>query len=125
MATNRRKFMQQAGLGMAATMSAASWARAKDANERLIVAVIGCGGMGTAHIRTLITPKDVEVAAVCDPDRQRLSAAVKLAAKQGREPQSVPDMRRIFNVKRINAVFIATPDHWHAPATLLALAAGK
>ena len=125
MATNRRKFMQQAGLGMAATMSTASWARAKDANERLVVAVIGCGGMGTAHLRTLITHKNVEVAAVCDPDRQRLSAAVKLAAKQGREPQSVPDMRRIFNDKRINAVFIATPDHWHAPATLLALAAGK
>src|SRR5207248_3716267 len=61
----------------------------------------------------------------CDVDRNRLAAAVKNATRDGREPQATTDMRRVLDQRDIAAVFIATPDHWHAPATLLALDAGK
>jgi predicted dehydrogenase len=62
---------------------------------------------------------------VCDVDRQRLAAAAKNATQDGREPATTQDMRRLLENRDIVAVFIATPDHWHAPATLLALDAGK
>lgn len=113
-----------ATLGTAA-LSATAYAGAQGANERVNVGIIGPGGMGTNHIRTLVTQKDVRIAKVCDVDRQRLGAAAKAAAQDGREPATTGDMRRLLDVKDIDAVFIATPDHWHAPAAILALNAGK
>jgi predicted dehydrogenase len=123
-AANRRSFLKKAALGTAA-LSAASYARAGGANERFVVGVIGPGGMGTAHLRTLAAERDVQISHVCDVDQGRLAAAVKNGTVNGREPVGVGDMRRVLDRPEVTAVFIATPDHWHAPATLLALAAGK
>jgi predicted dehydrogenase len=123
MSSTRRRFLKTTTLGLAG--SAVALGRAHGANERMIVALVGCGGMGNNHLRTLLTQKDVEVAYVCDPDRNRLAAAAKVVQANGRAPQAVSDMRRVFGDKQVNAVYIATPDHWHAPATLLALEAGK
>ncbi len=123
-ATNRRSFLKKTAAGVA-TLSAASYARADGANERIVVGVIGPGGMGSSHIRTLVTQRDVQIAHVCDVDRNRLAAAVKNATANGREPAAVGDLRRVLDQREIDAVFIATPDHWHAPATILALAADK
>lgn len=127
--TNRRGFLKTAAVGTAAVgtaaLSAASYARAGGANERFVVGVIGPGGMGTGHIRTLVTQNDVQISHVCDVDRTRLAAAVKNAAANGREPAGVTDLRRVLDQREVTAVFIATPDHWHAPAAILALDAGK
>ena len=123
-ATTRRNFLKTAAAGTAA-LSAASYARAGGANERFVVGVIGPGGMGSAHIRTLVTQRDVQISHVCDVDRNRLAAAVKNATVNGREPAGVTDLRRVLDQREIVGVFIATPDHWHAPATILALDAGK
>jgi predicted dehydrogenase len=123
----RRSFLQQTGAGVAgiASLTSASYAQVAGANERMLIGVIGPGGMGSNHIQTLNTQKDIQIAKVCDVDQNRLVAAAKLATQDGREPQQVTDMRRILEDRDIAAVFIATPDHWHAPATLLALEAGK
>jgi predicted dehydrogenase len=121
---NRRSFLKKTALG-AAALSAASYGRTQGANERYVVGVIGPGGMGTNHIRTLVAQPDVDIAHVCDPDRTRLAAAARAAAREGRVPQTATDMRRLLDNRDLVAVFIATPDHWHAPATLLALEAGK
>jgi predicted dehydrogenase len=81
--------------------------------------------MGSNHIRYLSKQKDVRITHVCDVDSQRLAAAAKLAAQEGREPATAGDMRRLLENRDLVAVFIATPDHWHAPAAILALNAGK
>ncbi len=93
------------------------------AQNRLRVAVIGCGTQGTAHIRTLLKMREsdnVEVAAVCDVFDKRAEAAAALA---GAEPSR--DYRKAFERKDIDYAVIATPDHWHARLTIEAAAAGK
>src|SRR5262249_23059297 len=125
--SNRRGFLKQAGLAAgAAALSRTTYAQAPGAGERFTVALIGCGGMGNHHLRTLATQKDVHIACVCDCDSQRRAASAKTVEDATkRAPQTVADMRRVFADKTVDAVFIATPDHWHAPATILALDAGK
>jgi threonine dehydrogenase-like Zn-dependent dehydrogenase len=106
--TQRRTFLKQAGLGAVALGVGHAAVHAQQA-DRIVVGVIGVGGMGGSHLANLAARKDVEVAYVCDPDQQRLAAAAQRAAStSGRTPKAVKDLRQ-------NAVFIATPDHWHAP----------
>ncbi len=124
-ATDRRTFLKGAGLGAAAlTLGAAPLYAA--GSDRTKVAVIGPGGMGSGHTSLLSTRKDVEIAYVCDVDQQRLQKAVEMVKSgSGLEPKAVKDMREVFKDKDVEAVFIATPDHWHAPAAILRLKAGK
>ncbi len=126
-ATNRRHFIQQSALAAAAvTISRAQTLRAAEANNKLVLGVIGPGGMGMNHLRNLITYKDVQVAYVCDVDENRANQAAGAVEKSsGQRPRVVKDMRRVFEDKAVDAVFIATPDHWHAPASILAVDAGK
>jgi predicted dehydrogenase len=127
MDSTRRDFLKQASVATAGTaaLSATSYAAVQGANERISVGIIGPGGMGTSHIRTLTTQKDSRIIHVCDVDRTRLATAAKNAAADGREPATTTDMRRLLENREVTAVFIATPDHWHAPATILSLDAGK
>jgi predicted dehydrogenase len=126
-ATTRRDFIQQSALATAAvTMAGAPSLRAADANSTLVLGIIGPGGMGMNHLRSLITYKDIQIAYVCDADENRMNQAAGAIEKSGaKRPQTVRDMRRIFEDKSVDAVLIATPDHWHAPASILALEAGK
>jgi len=121
----RRTFLQTAG----AVAATAAFARAADPNNhprKVVVGVIGPGGMGSAHLHALSERDDVEVAYVCDVDNKRLATAAKYVEdKKKPPPKAVTDMRRVFDDGRVEAVFIATPDHWHAPAAILALDAGK
>ncbi len=122
--TKRRSFLKAAGVGTMA-LGLASRATAQQ-HEKLIVGVIGTGGMGSAHTSQLASRRDVEVAYVCDADQRRLENAVQLVvAGAGNTPQAVQDMRHVLDDQRVDAVYIATPDHWHAPAAILALDAGK
>ena len=124
--TGRRSFLKTSGLGIAAAAAGTSVLQAGEADRKIVVGVIGPGGMGSNHLRQLVGRKDVEVAAVCDVDSQRLARAVKIVRDAtGKVPQAVSDLRQVLMNQRIEAVFIATPDHWHAPAAILALDAGK
>jgi len=115
--------------GVAAGIAAAgmtSAAAARSANERLAVGAIGCGGRGRKHAELLAGRKDVRVAYVCDPDLKRAErAAAEVERVCGRRPAVVQDLRHVLDDAAIDAITIATPDHWHAPATVLACAAGK
>jgi predicted dehydrogenase len=124
--TSRRDFIKVTGAtaGVAA-LSAASYAAVPGANDRINVGIIGPGGMGSNHIRTLVKQNDVRIIHVCDVDRDRLANAAKNATQDGRAPATATDMRRLLENKDLTAVFIATPDHWHGPATILSLDAGK
>jgi predicted dehydrogenase len=78
------------------------------------------------HLNWFAAQKDVHVAYVCDPDEGRRNSAARTVEKlSGKAPQAVADMRRVFEDKAVDGVVIATPDHWHGPATILACDAGK
>jgi predicted dehydrogenase len=122
---NRRSFIEHTTVG-AASLAAASFASAADEKQAISIGLIGCGGMGTNHLRMLAARKDVRVAYVCDVDANRLASAAKLVEQGGQPaPKGVKDLRSILDDKSIDAVWIATPDHWHSPASILAIAAGK
>jgi predicted dehydrogenase len=125
MNNGRRTFLGTAGLGAAALASTAGTVRAA-ASRKVVVGLIGPGGMGSHHLRRLAARKDVEVAYVCDVDQNRLAAATKVAETgSGKAPKAVKDLRQVLDDRNVDAVWIATPDHWHAPAAILALDAGK
>ncbi len=95
------------------------------ANDRLIMAHIGVGGMGGHHLRDMVARMkqgQVQIAAVCDVDENRLRAASETAGPQA---DVYRDYRYILERKDIDAVVIATPDHWHAVQTVHAAECGK
>jgi predicted dehydrogenase len=98
------------------------------ANERLVVASIGIRGQGNSLKRGFARLKDVEIKTLCDIDAnladERINDA-RLKDVETYRPTFVQDMRRVMDDKDIDAVVIATPNHWHALATIWALQAGK
>jgi predicted dehydrogenase len=94
--------------------------------EKVVVAVMGLNSRGEVHLQDFPVHPNAEIAYVCDVDSRALAKGVSMVSKlQSRAPKAVTDFRRILDDKNVDALVIATPDHWHAPATLLALAAGK
>ena len=121
---NRRSFLKQTGSGVAGAAFLASSLPAANvlgANERVTVGLIGCGGRGIRVASIIGSQKDATIRTVCDPDSQRAGRA-KAATKA---QHAVTDLRRILDDAAIDAVVIATCDHWHAPAAILACQAGK
>jgi len=111
------------GAGTAAVVTARSYSQTAGANDRLRVGVIGCGGMATGHMRTLLKMKEtdnVEIVAVCDIYKKALDDAVKLT---GGKPYQ--DYRELLASKDIDYVLIGTPEHWHYQITMDAADAGK
>ncbi len=101
-------------------------ARKTGPNDTVRVAVIGVRGRGLEHVSSYCNLPDVRITTVCDVDRNVIGPAVKkVARRNGSEPKYVQDLRRVFDDKDIDAVSIATPNHWHALATIWALQAGK
>ena len=99
----------------------------KGANDKVLLALIGAGSRGAQLITGMqkCVP-DVEIRYVCDVDDTRGWGIIdELKKQQGSEPGKVTDMRRVFDDKDVDAVVIATPEHWHALATIWALDAGK
>ncbi|MEZ5942468.1 MAG: Gfo/Idh/MocA family oxidoreductase [Planctomycetaceae bacterium] len=122
---SRRNFLKQAGLATTAAVALTASAAAAE-NEKLVVGLIGPGGMGTGHLKLLSQNPEVELAWVCDVDQQRLDKAIETAESlSGKKPKATRDLRNILDDQRVDAVFIATPDHWHGPAAIMALDAGK
>lgn len=129
---SRREFLG-ASAANAAGMAAAGvvgWTGAAGAkgspNERLAVGVIGVRSQGKTLAAALAAFPDVEVAAICDVDEGLLPAAAReVEALQGHGPRLATDFRRLLDDASLQAVVIATPDHWHAPMTILACEAGK
>jgi len=87
------------------------------------VALIGCGGRGRNVAGVMARMPDISITRVCDPNQKRLAAAAK--ELQVNDQYAVADMRTVFDDPTVDAVLIATPDHWHAPAAILACNAGK
>jgi predicted dehydrogenase len=83
-------------------------------------------GRGSALAAALASLADAEVAYMCDVDRRRLANGMKqLGGAKSQHPQAVADFRKILDDKSVDALVVAAPDHWHAPAAILACSAGK
>lgn len=116
----RRDFLIRSTSAVA--ISAASYSRVFGANERTVrVLQIGCGGQGRNHLNSYKTLADVEIVGLCDPDRNQLTEAANIAGTA----KHYSDVRLALEQSGAEAVSIATPDHWHVPAALLSLQAGK
>ena len=122
---NRRDFVKLSSVGLSAAslLGTAPAQTPRGANEKLVVALIGCGGRGMSDADRFKNLPNVEVACVCDVDDARRASAVKSLNIQANRAFS--DMRRVLDDKSIDAVIVATPDHWHSPASILACDAGK
>ena len=118
---SRRSFLK----GTAATVVVGSFnARAYAANEKLRCACIGVGGRGGAHVEAAVKENLV---ALCDVDRQRLEGAAGWVAPHNPKVKTFTDYRKLFDEaqREFDVVFVATPDHHHAPASMLAIKHGK
>lgn len=123
--SNRRDFLKNtsAGVASAAALAWAARTRTVSAANQVNVAIIGCGGRGSGVAHAFNKQPGVKVTYVCDAHQKRLAAAAKSLGLSGKN--AVSDMRRAFDDPDVDAVYIATPDHWHAPSAILACDAGK
>jgi len=132
---NRRKFIKKSAAGTAALTfggiglgySAGSYSRIIGANDRLNIAFMGCGRRVPAYYPAIIDQNNnVDLLYICDVmKKQRERTAKRLEGKLSVTPSLVSDIRKVFEDERIDAIFNATPDHWHTPGTLMAMEAGK
>ncbi len=131
MENSRRKFIKTGSLGLIAgttlfSTSAKSFARILGSNDTINVAVIGIRGRGGSHIKNFAAMKNVRVKYIVDIDenlfKNRMEQVEQIA---GYRPEAVWDMKKVFDDKDIDAVSVATPNHWHALASIWAAQAGK
>ena len=135
MTTNRRDFMRNltysaVGVGFAGVaqgFTAKSYNRIIGANDRLNVALMGCGRRVSAYYDALKNKNNnVDLAYICDVmKKQREKVGKDLSGKVEGNAKLVADIHDVWNDKSVDAIFNATPDHWHAPGTWMAMQAGK
>src|SRR4051812_31933624 len=133
--STRRRFLQNSALLVAAPLILPSrvWSQASAPSKRLTLGCIGIGKQMKGHLGAFIQREDVEVLAVCDVDTTRREFALKrveeaYSAKAGESHKgcaAYSDFREVLARKDIDAVVIATPDHWHAYVAIAAVKAGK
>jgi predicted dehydrogenase len=124
MTTSRRTFLKTSALAAAGTvLPARSWAKVIGANDDIRVAVIGLNGRGMNHVQSLARISGVRIVALCDPD----TAVLDRAKTRGNLPDAklYTDIRELLANKDIDAVTIATPNHWHSLAAIWAVQNGK
>lgn len=126
----RREFLDALAVGaagLAVGATAKSYGQILGANDRLNFAVIGLHGRAYAHLSSLKANKSAaRIAHVCDVDSNTLAKFAAATEKEmGEAPKTDKDFRNILQLKEIDAITIATPDHWHAPMAIAGLQAGK
>jgi predicted dehydrogenase len=123
MSTNqRREFLRAAGAAAIATAARPILG----ANDRIRVGIIGLGGRGNNHMTSYAAIQTSEVAGLCDVNQAARERGVALIQKlRGNRPKEYQDMRQMFEDKDIDAVSMATPNHWHSLGTIWAVQAGK
>lgn len=135
---SRRKFLEESLFASTAALVAAntpSWAsqgpkpatgRKLGPNDTIRIAVIGVHGRGVNHVQDYAAMNDVEIAVLCDVDQNVLGKAMDAITKRGKAaPKYVQDLRKVLEDPSIDAVSIATPNHWHSLAGIWAMQAGK
>jgi predicted dehydrogenase len=123
---SRRAFLSTGATvatGVLTGLPAAAWARVPGANDRIRLGVIGSGGRARDVMRHLMAQPNVEVVALADVWETSLDRAQQMITTG--TPRRFRDHRALLEDDSIDAVLIGTPDHWHAPATIDSVRAGK
>jgi predicted dehydrogenase len=134
MEESRRSFIKKSAAGTTAILaggilpgfSAGSYRRIIGSNEKIRVSVMGVNSRGKALAQNFARQEDCEVAHICDVDFRAIQACQEaIYSRQRLIPKEYTDIRKSLESKDIDALVIAAPDHWHAPASLMAMQAGK
>lgn len=127
--TNRRSFIATTGaLGSSLVLGSTATGQVAGSNDRLRIAVAGLNGRGKSHIDGWLKQNNVEIAWLIDPDEKVLGRAKELVQEKSggtSRPQGAADIRYALEDKSIDAVSVATPNHWHSLITIWAAQAGK
>jgi predicted dehydrogenase len=127
---DRRLFLKT-GAAAAAAFAAGHQTRTAEAapaspSEKISIGIMGLNGRGGAILRGMLKSGQVDVAYLCDVDERAAERAAKYAGEnQSSVPKTVTDFRRILDDKSVDVLVCAAPNHWHAPATIMACGAGK
>jgi predicted dehydrogenase len=129
MESSRRDFIKKTALGATALglgLNAASYARVIGANDRMNFAIAGLNSRGQALSAAALSVNDCTITAICDVDQRVLDQqSEKIKASTGKKVKTYDDIRVLLESKDVDAIAIATPDHWHAPMAIMAVQAGK
>lgn len=127
MNSDRRKFIKTSAIATAAIGTFPTIMNAcASPNEKIVVGLVGCLGMGFNDLKAFLKQKNVECGAMCDVDRNVLEErAAEVEKIQGKRPLLYDDFRELLDNKDIDAVINGTPDHWHALVGIYAMEAGK
>lgn len=134
MENNRREFLKKTALGVTALsiggllpgFSAKSYRNISGANERVHIGVVGVNSRGSALASNFASQKNSRVIYISDVDTRAAEKCIASISKiEGNSPKAAPDFRKALEDKNMDAIVVATPDHWHAPAALMAMKAGK
>ncbi len=132
--TTRRQFLQASSALAMTSLAGSAHANRVSALEKTTLGIIGVGKMGRGHLQAMLGKRDVEVVAVCDVVKERLDDAVSRVEKSYAERKksgdfngvkSIVDFRELLALPGLDAVLIATPDHWHTIGCILAARAKK
>jgi len=125
---NRRQFIKTTaitGIGMGMNLNKAKLF-AGSPNDKISIAMIGLHGRGRALAASAVKQKNIELAYICDVDQRVMEKVIAdIEKNHGLNPKPQKDFRKILEDESVDAVFIATPDHWHTPMAIMALQAGK
>src|SRR5688572_27175168 len=121
---DRRTFL--AGAAAGAVLSASPRARAADANSTVVLALMGANSRGSQLALGFGDHPTARIAYVCDPDERAIQKGIDaVTSKGGPAPKGIRDFREALDDPAVDGLICAAPNHWHAPATILACAAGK
>ena len=126
----RRRFIKQGSMAAAAaglsTLHFPMFGRHFSPNDKVLLGVMGTNGRGLEHIRSLTKIPNVEIGWICDVEDSARAKGVDLVQElTGKKPVALTDIRKLLENKDMDALTIAAPDHWHAPAAIMACSAGK
>jgi len=134
MDNSRRNFIKKVAAGSSAValggvgygFSAASYSRIRGANDRIVMGIMGTNGRGKKMAANFALQDNTEVLYICDVEDKALAKGVDaVKAAVDKTPKTEKDIRKMLEIKDIDAVYLAPPDHWHVPATILSCVAGK
>ena len=121
---NRRSFVKKTILGSSA-FTALSHSRILGANDKVRIALVGCGGRGSFVARGLVE-QGAELVYLCDLKESEMAATEEFVNQlKEQRLEKTTEMQKVFDSPNVDAVVVATPDHWHAPASIMAVQAGK
>ncbi|GAB1857818.1 Gfo/Idh/MocA family oxidoreductase [Flavobacteriaceae bacterium MHTCC 0001] len=127
--TTRRTFIKETAMGAAGITllgGSKAYANILGANDRVNFAILGCGGRAHGLAKAIATSKEGHIAAICEVDKKRLDKFKAFCKKElNATPKTENDFRTLLEDKSIDAIVIATPEHWHAPMAIMGMQAGK